>query len=245
MFLVWTGAQHRPTCDIDLLLSESELKDLAEAFRDICQISCPEDGVAFDPESVEANPIREDNAYGGARVTLIGRLGSAKIPLQNEVGLGDAVTPHPNQVTLPNILDSVPPTVMQGYPVETAMAAKFEVMLTLGMTNSRMKDLFDIAFLADTMSLKGADLKAAIRATFHRRRTELPEELPTALTEGFRHDSRVLARWTAFVKKNRIAAPYSDLAYVQARISALLEPMLDDHSSNMAWTEDAWHEVMS
>lgn len=242
MFLVWTGSQHRPTRDIDLLLlNESEVKNLAKAFMEICQIACPEDGVVFDPESVAAQPIREDNAYGGTRVTLIGRLGSAKVPLQIDVGLGDTVTPQANQVTLPSILDSVPPTIMRGYPVETAIAEKFEAMVSLGMTNSRMKDLFDIAFLADTMTLESDELGAAMRATFQRRRTELPEEPPTALTEAFRQDTQVLARWNAFAKKNRISDPYSDLSYVQARITNLLMPLLQACPDTTTWKDGAWH----
>lgn len=243
MFLVWTGSQHRPTRDIDLLLlSESEVKDLAEAFKEICQIPCLEDGVMFDPESVSAQPIREDNAYGGTRVTLVGRLGSAKIPLQIDVGLGDVVTPQPNQVVLPSFLDSVPPTVMQGYPVETAIAEKFEAMVSLGMTNSRMKDLFDIALLADTMTLASSELGSAVKATFQRRRTEIPRELPTALTESFLVDPQVLARWNAFTKKNRISDPHSDLSYVQARISNLLMPIVNNGSSGIVWMDGMWHK---
>lgn len=243
MFLVWTGSQHRPTRDIDLLLlSESEVKDLAEAFKEICQIPCLEDGVKFDPESVSAQPIREDNAYGGTRVTLVGRLGSAKIPLQIDVGLGDVVTPQPNQVVLPSFLDSVPPTVMQGYPVETAIAEKFEAMVSHGMTNSRMKDLFDIAFLADTMTLTSSELSSAVKATFQRRRTEIPQELPTALTESFLKDAQILARWNAFVKKNKISHPHSDLTFVQARISDLLMPMVNNCPSEMVWSDGKWHK---
>lgn len=244
MFLVWTGSQHRPTRDIDLLLlSESEVQDLAKTFKEICVIRCPEDGVTFAPESIAAQPIREDNTYGGTRITLAGQLGSAKIPLQIDVGLGDAVTPSPKQIILPSYLESVPAAAMQGYPVESAIAEKFEAMVSLGMTNSRMKDLFDVAFLADTMLLESGDLSAALAATFKRRRTELPLGRPTTLTEGYLSNPQVQARWNAFVKKNKIAAPYCDLNYVQVRIASLLMPLLAANQSTMVWQNGQWRHA--
>lgn len=228
MFLFWTGAVHRLTRDIDLLLlSASDADAVATTFRAVCAIECPQDGVLFDPDSVRAQPIRIDQAYGGIRVMITAHLGTARVPVQVDVGLGDAVTPGPLNVTLPSVIEHVPNVTLLGYPVETAIAEKFEAMVTLGTTTSRMKDFFDIAFLADTLDISSDSLRRAVSATFRRRGTALPA---SASADDLVNDSLFQARWQAFVRKNAIVAPYSDLGYVASRIELLLTPVLHPQS---------------
>lgn len=94
MFLVWTGAQYRATKDMDLLaLNSSSVEWLRDFFQGVCELTVIEDGLVFESKSVQAEEIREDNLYQGVRVRLIGRLGKARIPIQVDIGFGDAVTP--------------------------------------------------------------------------------------------------------------------------------------------------------
>ncbi len=228
MFLFWTGSAHRPTRDLDLLsLTFSELDDLERIVKDVCEIECPEDGVLFDSGSVTSESIREELAYGGSRLKLVGYLGTARVPLQIDVGIGDAVTPGPIETMIPGIVSTVPGAMINGYPVETAIAEKFHAMVVLGLTNSRMKDYFDIAFLASSMSINADTLRRAVVATFNRRKTELPTESPICFRPEFASDALIDARWRAFVRKNGISGPFSDLHFIQSTLRDLLLPTIE------------------
>jgi hypothetical protein len=97
LFLVWKGQNYRVTRDADLLgLGDSDLGHLADIFKNICRLKCPQDdGMVYLPESLKAEEIRDDQEYDGVRVTLTGLLNQARIPLQIDIGFGDAVTPAP------------------------------------------------------------------------------------------------------------------------------------------------------
>ncbi len=106
LFAVWDDLAHRPTRDLDLLgFGPNETDDLIRIFSDIVQTVVPEDGLSFDHQSVVAEEIREDKVYGGIRIRVIARLGKAKLPIQIDVGYGDAVTPDPEPIEFPVLLD--------------------------------------------------------------------------------------------------------------------------------------------
>ncbi|MGH7943619.1 MAG: nucleotidyl transferase AbiEii/AbiGii toxin family protein [Opitutaceae bacterium] len=174
LFVVWDEKTHRPTRDLDLLrFGPSETVDLIRVFQEVAAMPVVDDGIIFDPKSVQADDIREDNVYGGVRIRLMGKLGTAEIPVQVDVGAGDAVTPAPETVTFPALLDFPAPRV-RTYPVYTVVAEKFEAMVKLGTANTRMKDFHDVWFLAHRFEFDGPTLRKAIEATFARRKTILP-----------------------------------------------------------------------
>ncbi len=99
LFALWYDTPHRPTRDADLLaFGPDDEAHLVTTFREIAAMEL-DDGIAFAPESVKAQAIRDDNAYGGTRITLVARVGSARCALQVDVGFGDAVTPAPHTET--------------------------------------------------------------------------------------------------------------------------------------------------
>ena len=112
LFVVWTGETHRVTRDLDLLGHGDPDEDaLLALVRDICITPVPDDGVAFDAAGASAAAIRGGQEYEGVRVKLTARLGTAVVPLQVDVGFGDAVTPRAEYVTLLGLLDFEPPRV--------------------------------------------------------------------------------------------------------------------------------------
>lgn len=106
LFTVWTGSPHRATRDLDLLgfgdPTEAHMRDV---FADVLAVKVVDDGVVFDPQTLEVGPIREAQAYGGVRLKTIARIASAKVPLQIDVGFGDVVTPDATVVDFPPLLD--------------------------------------------------------------------------------------------------------------------------------------------
>ena len=206
LFALWYDAPHRPTRDADLLgFGPDDEANLIATFRDIAAMDLG-DGIVFDPESVQAQAIREDNTYGGTRITLVARIGSARCALQIDVGFGDAVTPGPQTVAYPTLLNDFKAPTLRVYPVYTVIAEKYQAMVMLGQANSRLKDFFDLAVIARRTELDGATLAAAITATFARRQTALPTQRPLALTKQFSGDAAKLRQWQAFLNKNRIDA---------------------------------------
>ena len=206
LFALWYDTPHRPTRDADFLcFGSDDAANLIATFREVAGMDLG-DGIAFDPESVKAQAIREDNAYGGTRITMAARIGSARCALHIDVGFGDAVTPEPQTVIYPTLLTGFQASVLRVYPVYTVIAEKYQAMVMLGQANSRMKDFFDLAVIAQRTELDGATLAAAIAATFARRQTTLPIERPLALTKQFSEDAAKQRQWQAFLNKNRIAS---------------------------------------
>ena len=206
LFSLWYDQPHRPTRDADLLgFGPDDADTLIATFRDIAAIEL-DDGIAFDPQSVRADTIREDNRYGGLRVRLNGRIANVRCALQIDVGFGDAVTPEPQTVVFPVLLDDLAAPTLRVYPVYSVIAEKYHALTILGIANSRMKDFFDIATIARRTDLDGATMAQAIAATFARRGTALPEQPPVALTPDFGADAAKQRQWQAFLHKSRIDA---------------------------------------
>ena len=225
LFVVWDEKTHRPTRDVDLLgFGPSEKADLTRVFQEVVAMPVVDDGIVFDPKSVQADEIREDNAYGGVRVRLMGKLGTAEIPVQIDVGVGDAVTPAPEIATFPALLDFPAPEVRM-YPVYTVVAEKFEAMVKLGIANTRMKDFHDVWFLAHRFEFDGPTLRKAIEATFARRQTNLSQS-PEAFTDAFANDPTKQAQWAAFLRRNGLSGITDQFSEVVAVIRKFIEPVL-------------------
>ncbi len=208
----------RPTRDADLLgFGSDDIDHLTATFRELAAIDL-DDGIVFDPDSVRAEPIREDNAYGGLRVRFIGRIGSARCSLQVDVGFGDAVTPEPETASYPALFPDFESPKLKVYPVYTVIAEKYQCMVALGAANSRMKDFHDQALVAHRTTLDGAMLARAIAATFARRQTALPLDPPLALRSEFAGDPAKQRQWSAFIARNRVA--HMDFGHTIGRASA-------------------------
>lgn len=207
LMMVWLGETLRPTSDADLL-GFGELSDdaLATIVMSVCTVPVEPDSVEFDAASVRVEPIREEAAYGGRRVRLNARAGSARLTVQLDIGIGDAVTPAAEWLEYPALLD-LPRPRLRAYPRETVISEKLHAMVMLGTRNSRMKDYFDLHALAQEGAVDAVGLGAAIAATFARRSTGVPEGVPPGLGEDFAHDAVALRQWSAFVTRNRLVAP--------------------------------------
>lgn len=216
LFDLWFEVPHRPTRDADFLgFGPQDAALLGDAVRTLCNIPV-DDGMVFDAGSIAIEEIREDARYGGLRARLVGLLGKARSTVQLDVGYGDAVTPGPEEIDYPVLLRDQPAPRLRAYPRATVAAEKFEAIVSIGMANSRMKDYFDLRALAREGVLDAATLADAVAATFARRGTALPDEMPVGLSDEFAEDATKRAQWKAFLAKNRLDA--SALAPVVAEV---------------------------
>lgn len=243
LFRVWKDSSHRPTRDLDLLgFGPAETSALEGIFRELCSLPVDPDGLVYLPATVKAEVIREEAVYGGIRVTVEARLENAKIAIQCAVGFGDAVTPGPDHIEFPALLD-FPAPLLRSYPTYTVVAEKLEAMVLLGEANSRMKDFYDLWFLSQQFDFDGETLVEAIRATFSRRKTKLPEATPLALTAEFSVIKSV--QWNAFIRKSNL--PQLEMSAVIDAIRELAEGPLAHASRSESfpkhWTaEKGWRE---
>lgn len=226
LYHVWGQDAYRPTRDGDLLASgSSDLRDMEKTFRQICGLAF-EDGITFEAGSVRAQEIAEEKAYSGIRVNFVAHLAGAKIPVQFDIGFGDAVTPGPERVQYPALLD-FPAPELRAYPVQTVVAEKFHAMAVLGMQNSRMKDFYDLWALSRRFEFDGEILSDAMAATFARRKTPLPEAVPLALSVEFSDSQPKKTQWQAFIQRNRLPAQLT-LAEAIAEIRRFVMPVVEE-----------------
>lgn len=222
LFVLWNNSLHRPTRDVDLLgFGDNDQARLLDVFIAIASLEVqPDDGLIFDLKSFSAVQIKKDGDYQGVRIDGKVKLDSAIIPLQVDVGFGDAVTPDAQVDTLPCLLD-FPAPKLRVYPVYTAIAEKFQAMIHLGLLNSRIKDFYDVYVIAKTQTLNQSDLQAAVLATFNRRGTPVDNVSVLVFSQEFKGDTNKNRQWQAFLKKNRL-----DCLLTFAQLIELLEKFL-------------------
>ena len=217
LFTLWYDMPHRATRDVDLMgFGASDLASITQVFRDIAAITA-DDGIVFDPNSVIVEEIRKEAGYGGVRVIVAGELANARCRTQIDIGFGDAVTPGPVDSVYPVLLDDLPAPRLQAYPIYTVVAEKLHAIALLGMTNSRVKDYFDLSVMLERETLDDGLLAQAITATFERRGIAVPAELPVGLTDEFANDASRQALWNAFAKKNGLEVEPLDVTVIRLR----------------------------
>ena len=240
LFLVWAGKEFRATRDLDFLaMAPADHAAIRAAMEAVCAVAYPEDGLAFDSASIEIADIREDQEYGGVRVRLRAMLGKAILRLQVDIGFGDVINPERRAEAYPTLLQHQSPQVWM-YPRETCIAEKFETMVRRGEANSRMRDFWDVAALAQHFGFDGDTLGTAIVETFRRRGTPLGGELPDALRPVFYEDASRLKQWEAF---QRGAGAVTDGPtrfgeageIVRAFLSPVREHLMHDHPFLLVW----------
>ena len=151
---VFGAEESRYTKDIDLLLTKlaSEHENLLKIFKEIIQIQS-DDGIIFDTDQIIIETIQKEGQYTGTRIRLGGKLGNIKQQLQIDIGVGDYVTPGPQEIVYPTLISGFEEPILNAYSKETLIAEKFEAMISLGEYNSRMKDFYDVYQFVETSDL--------------------------------------------------------------------------------------------
>ncbi len=146
---VWLADPYRATRDVDLLASgAADDGAIRRLVAEVCAVPCPDDGLLFDLSDLTIQTIRPEDEYSGKRARFRALLGSARIAVQVDIGIGDAVAVEPEEIAYPTLLPELPAARLRAYPREQTIAEKFEAMVQLGVRNSRMKDFHDIWALA-------------------------------------------------------------------------------------------------
>lgn len=223
LLATWFDEPHRATRDVDLLgFGDAAAEALLATFREIMAIQV-DDGIIFDLEGLRIEDIREEVEYGGSRLRTTASMAGARIPITVDIGFGDAVEPGVDDIDLPVLLD-MPSPYLRAYPPETVIAEKLHAMVVLGMANSRMKDYYDVWMLTGAFAVDSERLRRAIAATFARRNTALPADVPDGLGEGFAADPGKQRQWDAFTRN--LAGSVPNFAVVVKDLRERLVPIV-------------------
>jgi len=212
------------TQDIDLLgMTHNHPDNIARICGELCSLDT-QDGVVFDPTTIVTSVIRPENDYQGVQVKFKGVLGPTKLHMRVDIGFADAVYPKPTSFVFPTILELSAPRLL-GYTQESVIAEKVDAMLQLGELNSRMKDFYDVWYLAHRISFKMSTLTEALKATLRTRKTEVPER-PHIFDPSFWTNSIKQEQWKNFCRQNRFEG-MPEFPQLMGQLEIFLKPMLD------------------
>jgi Nucleotidyl transferase AbiEii toxin, Type IV TA system len=225
---IWSDQPYRATRDLDLLRrGDGEFEAIRDDLRAIVTTPVPPDAVSLDGDRIRIEAMRAEDEYAGARATLPAQSGKARMKLQIDIGLGDAVWLPPRPCTYPTLLDFPAPDVL-AYPREAVIAEKLEAIVVLGDRNSRIKDFFDLHHLASHFEFDRTTVSEAVRRTFERRRTPIPAEDPIGLTPMYWDNPSRPAQVRAFARRAGLEVPAKPGEEFIRLLKAFLAPVLED-----------------
>jgi len=239
LFLAYEMSLLRPTRDIDFLgtSTPNDLEAVRDLIAEIAGLDFP-DGAVFLPETIRVERITEDADYAGIRVRLEARLTAARKVLQLDIGFGDVVVAGPMAIDFPVLLEDQESPHLLVYSRESAIAEKFEALVSLSLLTSRMKDIYDILHLAERETFSLATLREAVLATFTRRATRL-EERQVIFSPQFTANADKNSQWNAFLRRSRLESDLP-LTEAMARLEAFIAPVCAEQLDIATWNPAAW-----
>ena len=226
LLLVSDIEKSRPTKDIDFLghKMSNDPEDIKILINSIISLDC-DDGLVFVSESITSEIIKEGAQYEGVRIKLDVLLGTMRRKIQLDFGFGDKLLKEPVEIEFPVLLNGPSPKIMS-YPLESVIAEKFEAVVKLNFYSSRIKDFYDILFLANLKSFKSVDLRKAFTITFENRGTSFTE-INDVFSSEFMDDTNKHNLWNSFIKKNDliISDTFSEIIN---QIRVFIEPIFDE-----------------
>lgn len=227
----------RTTRDIDFLgLIPADIDAVGTLIHEIGNVAL-DDGLVYEFDDLSIEAMAEDAEYPGIRLKFDAWLGKARIPMQIDVGFGDAVVPDAREMTFPTLLDMEPP-VVKAYSIETIVAEKFEASLDLAELNSRMKDFYDLWMLSRAYQFHGPTLQDAVMATCQHRATPLSSH-PLIFSKEFAASANKRAQWTTFLRKSQIPGISEDFPLIMEGIREFLHPVAEA-GENQRHFEKEW-----
>jgi predicted nucleotidyltransferase component of viral defense system len=243
LFLIYEMPFLRPTKDVDFLVRSKsrDLTTIKGMIHDISKIEVA-DGVTFFPESFSLESIMEDADYEGIRIKINGSLDKARKTLQIDIAFGDVLVAGPVEMEFPVLLDDQLVPRLKVYSKESTIAEKFQSLVKLNILTSRMKDIYDILFLASHQAFDMHLLHKAIVKTFNRRGTPI-EDRKSIFTNGFKSSKEKQTQWTAFLRRSHLES-YTTFTKAIDHLELFLEPVCSRESllsgDQITWNAQKW-----
>jgi len=195
-----TNFDSRVTVDVDFLLRQlpNTPEQLQSMLEEILAVNTGNDFIAFELKSVE--PIALAKKYAGIGASLVAKIKNTRTPFSIDFGVGDVIVPHQEKRTIPVQLSDFEAPTVNTYSIETTVAEKLDAILSLMEFSSRMKDYYDIYYLANKFDFDGTTLTEALIKTFENRGHRFTvEQFEQVIT--FSSDDAMQKKWKYFCRK--------------------------------------------
>ena len=219
-----TNFDSRVTVDVDFLLRQipNTPEQLRAVLEGIIATDTGNDFITFEIHNVE--PIAIAKKYAGIGASMVARIKNTRTPFSIDFGVGDVIVPQQEKRKIPTQLPDFEAPIINTYSLETTVAEKLDAILSLMEFSSRMKDYYDLYYLANHFEFDSAILAEAMRKTFSNRRHHFTVDQFEQVI-NFDSDEAMLKKWKAFTKK--IDSEMDDFSIVLNTIKAFLkEPFL-------------------
>lgn len=219
-----TNFDSRVTMDVDFLLRQqpNTPEHLKEILEEILAVDTGNDFITFEIKRVA--PIAVAKKYAGIGASLTARIKNTRTPFTVDFGVGDVIVPQQEIRQIPTQLAEFDAPVVQTYSIETVVAEKLDAVLSLMEFSSRMKDYYDLYYLANRFEFEQDVLVEAMSKTFaNRNHTFTMGQFQQMMTCD--SDEGMVKKWTAFQRK--LDTPVDDFATVLRTINVFLEEPLE------------------
>lgn len=203
-----TEFDSRVTVDVDFMLRKipNTPEKLHEVICEIITSDTTNDFITFEIKSI--SPISVNKQYPGIHADMVARIKNTRTPFGIDFGIGDIIVPGSKKRKIPTQLADFSAPTVQTYSIETTVAEKLDAILGLMEFSSRMKDYYDIWYLANKFDFGGKVLAEAMKKTFeNRERSFTIEQFKSVIT--FDNDNSMQKKWTAFCKKVKTESDFS------------------------------------
>lgn len=195
-----TNFDSRVTVDVDFLLRKisNTPEQLKSILEEIIATPTGNDFITFDIKDI--SPIAVAKKYTGIGASMVARIKNTKTPFSIDFGVGDVIVPKQEKRKIPTQLSDFDAPMVNTYSVETTIAEKIDAILSLIEFSSRMKDYYDIYYLANKFNFSGKVLTQALTKTFaNREHIFTVDQFKQVM--AFDNDDTMQKKWKAFVRK--------------------------------------------
>lgn len=229
-----TDFDSRVTVDVDFLLRQipNTPEQLRGIIEEIIAVHTGNDFVTFEIKDVA--PIAVAKKYAGIGASIVAHIKNTRTPFGIDFGVGDVIVPKQEKRKIPTQLDDFDSPTVNTYSIETTVAEKIDAILSLMEFSSRMKDYYDIYYLANKFDFDGKVLTEALRRTFQNREHNFTVEQFEQVM-SFDEDTAMQKKWKAFVRK--IETKTDDFGTVLKTIKAFLTKPFTAAIENKAFSE--------
>jgi predicted nucleotidyltransferase component of viral defense system len=216
---VLSGFESRATIDVDFLLRQipGSVEDARRIVSEIINTPSGNDFITFEMSSFEE--ITPQRKYKGVSFQLIGKIKDTKTPFNVDFGIGDVIVPKAEKRTIPTQLDTFTSPEISTYSLESTVAEKFDAMLQRMELTSRMKDYYDLYFIAHTFDFDGRQLQEAIVQTLQNRGTDYDRGSFDEII-SFSENDAMLVKWRQFIRRTKL--PNVEFSEVTALLNTFL-----------------------
>lgn len=234
-----TNFDSRVTVDVDFLLRQipNTPEQLKSILEEIIAVPTGNDFVTFEIKGVA--PIAAMKKYAGIGASMVARIKNTRIPFGIDFGVGDVIVPNQKKRKIPTQLENFVAPTVNTYSIETTVAEKIDAILSLMEFSSRMKDYYDIYYLANKFDFDGRILTEALRKTFANREHNFTAEQFEQVM-SFDNDEAMQKKWKAFVRKiNMKTDDYSTvLKTIKAFLTKPFRAAVGDKEFTEKWSAD-------